>query len=343
MEHLASDMQNIKESLIRMQRYILGESIEIDKANEIKDLEGIGKAIWEFISIIYKAHWNNLFMDNNKTTFRNKVKSKFNLQHARLQVNNKEKETAKPTFILPLSLPIPAKSQKKVNKLLKYFKKNNKPLQKKSYAQVSSQSKQANSSSSSSVVINTLKIKEIFLNFPNKKIDMVQKVINSNNSKPKPRINMTMKGPSCKQVIVPINNELAKNLLKDSSMYITNINHALKNILSNTIADFICTDDKGIVITTNNVSSLSDLQEIKRYVKTALSTDMEQVSSLRLLQFKLYMKIVDIPYISEKTNVQISSNKIENIIKSNYIFNNIILASKPRVIKVLSKSDIAII
>ena len=255
-------------------------------------------------------------MDNNKTTFRNKVKSKFNLQHARPQVNNKEKETAKPTFVFLLPLPIPAKSQKKVKKLLKYFKKNDKPLQKNSYAQASSQSKQANSSSLSSVAIN---IKKMFLNFPNKKIDMVQKVINGNNSKPKPRINMTMKSSSHKQVIVLMNNELAKNLLKDSSMHVTNINHALKNILLNTIADFICTDDKGIVITTNNVSSLSDLQEIKRYIKSALFTDVEQVSFLKLLQSKLYLKIVDISYISEKTNVQISSNEIENILKSNYI------------------------
>ena len=159
----------------------------------------------------------------------------------------------------------------------------------------------------------------MFLNFPNKKIDMVQKVINGNNSKPKPRINMTMKSSSHKQVIVLMNNELAKNLLKDSSMHVTNINHALKNILLNTIADFICTDDKGIVITTNNVSSLSDLQEIKRYIKSALFTDVEQVSFLKLLQSKLYLKIVDISYISEKTNVQISSNEIENILKSNYI------------------------
>ena len=44
MEHLASDVQNIKESLTRMWRYILDKSIENDKANKVKDLEGIGKA-----------------------------------------------------------------------------------------------------------------------------------------------------------------------------------------------------------------------------------------------------------------------------------------------------------
>jgi len=238
--------------------------------------------MWEFISAIYESHWDNLFIDDNKTTFRNKVKSKLNPQITRPQVNNKGKETAKPTFISLLLLPIPAKSQKEVNEISKYFKKSDETPQKKSYTQASSQSKSVKLISSSSVAMDMLKIKEIFLNLSNKKIDIVQKVINGDNGKPKPKINMTMKGPSHKQVIVLMNNKLAKRFLKDLSMHIININHALKNILSNMIADFICTEDKGIIITTNNVSLPSDLQEIKKYVKNSFITDMEQISSLRL-------------------------------------------------------------
>ena len=181
-----------------MQRYILGKSIENNKANKVKNLESIGKAIQEFISAIYEAHWDNLFVDNNKTTFRNKVKSKFNPQITRPQVNNKEKETAKPIFISSLSLPILAKLQKEVNEISKYFKKSDKPPQKKSYTQASSQFKLAKSISSSSVAMDMLKIKEMFPNFPNRKINMVQKVINSDNGKPEPRINMTTKSPSYK-------------------------------------------------------------------------------------------------------------------------------------------------
>ena len=110
---------------------------------------------------------------------------------------------------------------------------------------------------------------------------------------------MTTKDPSCKQAIVPMNNKLAKRFLKDTSMHIININCALKDILSNTIADFIHADDKGIVITTNNVSLPSDLQQIEKYVKNSLTTDMEQVSFPRLPQSKSYLKIIGIPYISK--------------------------------------------
>ena len=42
-------------------------------------------------------------------------------------------------------------------------------------------------------------------------------------------------------------------------MYVANINHALKAIKSNMIADFIHVEDKEIIIMTNYVSLGSDL------------------------------------------------------------------------------------
>ena len=58
-------------------------------------------------------------------------------------------------------------------------------------------------------------------------------------------------------------------------MYIININHALKGIKSNIIADFIHVEDKRIVIMTNNVASPSDLQEIEKCVKNSLISNMD--------------------------------------------------------------------
>ena len=43
MEHLASDIKNIKESLVRMKKYIQGKSIEDNKVNNIEDLKDISK------------------------------------------------------------------------------------------------------------------------------------------------------------------------------------------------------------------------------------------------------------------------------------------------------------
>ena len=76
-EHLASNIKNIKESFGKMQKYILSKAIESDKDNNIKDFKDVSKAAQEFISSLYKAHWDNLFVNDLNTSLRNKVKLKF--------------------------------------------------------------------------------------------------------------------------------------------------------------------------------------------------------------------------------------------------------------------------
>jgi len=185
--------------------------------------------------VVYDSHWNGLQVDDSKISFRNKVKSKFNPQIPKAQANNKDKEMVKPTYVSPLFPPILVKTPKEVNEVSKYFKNIN-SFQKKSYTQVSSKSQ---SSSLSNVTINMLKIKKMFPKLQNKKIDQVQKIINEGKSKPKPCINMTTKSPSCKQIIVPMNKEVANKYIKNISTYISSINSMLKSIKSSIIADFI--------------------------------------------------------------------------------------------------------
>ena len=70
---------------------------------------------------------------------------------------------------------------------------------------------------------------------------------------------MTTKRSSRKQVIVLMSNNSTSGFIKDLSTHIININRVLKNIKSSTMADFIYIDNKGIIIITNNITSLSDL------------------------------------------------------------------------------------
>ena len=144
-----------------------------------------------------------------------------------------EKNTNKLASIERMPSPILAKSPKEVREISKYFKmtnltKNNKNNNK-LYAQVSN------------VDNNTreiLKIKKTFPNFQTKKIENIQKIIRGD-SKPKPKLNMTMKGPPRKQVTILINNNNKTNFMKDSSNYVTNLNRILKNIKLDIIVNFI--------------------------------------------------------------------------------------------------------
>ena len=217
-----------------MGSYIKAKSVNTNP-NNVKDLEGISKELWHFLSAVYKLHWDGLYTDNFNTLFRNKIKSKFNPQVLKTPASNKDKEIVKPTYSSPLPPPIPAKTLKEVNEVSKYFTKFNVP-QKKLYVQTSSKSPNL---SSLNAIMNTLKIKKIFPKLQNKKIDQVQKITNGNNSKPKPQINMTTKGLSCKQIIVPMSKEAANKYIKDVSAHIISINSTLKSIKSGIIADFI--------------------------------------------------------------------------------------------------------
>ena len=89
----------------------------------------------------------------------------------------------------------------------------------------------------------------------------------SSENKTKLKLNITIKKPSRKQVIVFMNLKNIKNFMKDSSAYITNINRALKNIKLDIIADFVQLDNKEVNITTNKVVSTFNLQIIERYMK----------------------------------------------------------------------------
>ena len=55
MEHLPSDIKNIKKSLNQMSKYILNKSVKRDKVNNFDDFEGVGKMAWDFISAIYNS------------------------------------------------------------------------------------------------------------------------------------------------------------------------------------------------------------------------------------------------------------------------------------------------
>jgi len=122
-------------------------------------------------------------------------------------------------------------------------------------------------------VTNILKIKENFPELSIKQIEELNKSISNNGGKLKPKINMTTKGPSYKQVIVPMDSENSKKFISSSGDHVANLNHALKNIKSETIVNFICVDYRDLIITSNKVALLLDISIINRYVKNCNNVD----------------------------------------------------------------------
>ena len=155
---------------------------------------------------------------------------------------------------------------------------------------------------------------------------------------------MMTKGLSRKQTIISISSKNITKFMKNSSLHVTNINKSLRNVKLDVLVDFIQSDQMVIIVVTSKVALQSDLHIIKNYVKNIDNINSLSMEVLWLLQSKSYLKIIDISYFSRnKSQECLSSSDIENIIKQNQIFDNIVLTSKPQVIKVSLKSDMSII
>jgi len=270
---------------------------------------------------------------------RRKIATKFT-PRVNLSPNKNIKETNKhiPANIDRIPLPILAKSQKEVNVILKYFKSNKLATNLKKPAMLYAQASKHNTSTSK-----ITKIKEAFPSINTKKNDQINNIV-KDTPKSKPHIQMTTKGLSRKHVIIPISNDNNTKFMRNSSTHVANINRALRNAKSEVLVDFIRLDPLDITVVTNKVSLQSDLQIIEYYIKNSKDINALQVNVPHLSQSKSYLKIIGIPFFPQCNSQNcLTSNNVKTIIKQNQIFNNITLASKPRVIKVSPKSNMSII
>ena len=138
--------------------------------------------------------------------------------------------------------------------------------------------------------------------------------------------------------------ENISSFMKSSSLHVANLNRLLRNAKSEVLTDYIHSDPIGITIVTNKVSQQSDMVIINNYVKSLDNINSLQVDELHHPKSKSYLKIISIPFFPHANSQErLTLNDIKTILKQNHIFDNISLASKPRVIKVSPKSDIAIV
>ena len=124
-------------------------------------------------------------------------------------------------------------------------------------------------------------------------------------------------------------------------MYISLINGLLRSVKSNTHSEFIKPCPGSISIVTNNVLAPSDLSIIKKHFKLIGNINEEVLLPSYLSQSKSYLKITGILFIQPNGN-KLTYEDIINSIQHSTLFEMVSLATKPRVIKVLPKSDMAI-
>jgi len=177
------DAENIKVTLNFLAKYIKNKQINGSMVNELNDFNGMGDAIWNFISLVYKARWNSLYTDQKSNTLRAKISSKFTPRTAPSNNGNK-KDIAKPTPVsINKVLPSPyllAKTRKEVNVISKYFHSKKPMAENKNQGKNNSYGKSYAQASKPSInTSEVLKIKETFPSLSAKKIDQVNSIVNS--------------------------------------------------------------------------------------------------------------------------------------------------------------------
>ena len=160
------------------------------------------------------------------------------------------------------------------------------------------------------------------------------KVKNSGEGNRKPKINMMTRELLRKEIII----SMAKT---NAELIISNVNKCLKFSKSDIITDFICVTNNGIIITMNKPANILDLSTIKKYLKSIENVNSDSIEGPCLPKSKSYMKIIGLPY---KTNQGvITPNYIEGVLKELHLIKNVVLASKPHVIKASPKSNIVVV
>lgn len=88
----------------------------------------------------------------------------------------------------------------------------------------------------------------------------------------------------------------------------------LKNIKSEVSADYICSDNKDIIVITNKVAAFFNLNIMEKYIKDLNYVDSNNIISPRLPQSKSYLKILSISYFVKDTNLSIILDIIKRVI-----------------------------
>jgi len=241
-KHFTSDSKNIKVTLNFLAKYIQNKQVNSGKVNDLNDFDGMGDTIWNFILAVYVARWDTLFTNQKTNMLRAKISSKFT-PRTPLTNNNNKKEIPKSipvsiNRVLPLP-PLLTKSKKEINIISKYFQPKKSTVE--NNAQDSNAKTGKSYTQASKTSVNTsevLKIKEMFPSLNAKKIDQVNNIVNGQN-KTKPRIKMTIKGLSRKQIIIPISGDNVFSFMKSSSVHVANINRLLRNAKTDILVDYI--------------------------------------------------------------------------------------------------------
>ena len=248
-----TDIDNIKLSLSYIANFIKNHPFKNNREDNIPCLEDFGQTTYTLVSTIFESSWDTIKIGENNKTFQIKITENFVQTSLTNKPNNKKNKPVTLNSVdfsnLLSSPPVLSRPSKKELVKLKFYSKNNKPLQNQGVTRPNCSYTQASAGNTKDI----FKLKENFPKLWDKKIKSIKKTINNTN-KPKPHISITTKSTLCKQVIVSMSSNKIKKFIECSDNYIAN-NRLLKSIKLDTYVNYIHNNHQGLITITNKVSS----------------------------------------------------------------------------------------
>ena len=234
---LAKDSEMIYDSLTRMRSFIKHHPNPTER-----EVKPVVKKLWKLIDTIYSANWDIVpFSKDKDLTIRKCVGDHIMPYYSQKQPSTESSNTMMtntlsplpsaevappPTINIPRAPPPPNKNVEST------AKKDPKPSNlKKTYTQASK--------SNLSRIEDIVRVKEAFPALSADEVGKVLKIKYSRGDNRKPKINMTTRGLSRKEVIIPMAKHIAELIVNSVHSHITNINKCLRNSKSDIVADFI--------------------------------------------------------------------------------------------------------
>jgi len=150
---------------------------------------------------------------------------------------------------------------------------------------------------------------------------------------------MTTYGPTRRQVLIPP----AKVVVANTATAVESCNRGLVEAHSKLRVESVCKAWNGISMSTNFVASAAELEVIKQWLKKVAGLAASTVVEPRLLQSKSFLKIFGVSYWGNNSSLPITQAQVESVIANTPIFEEVVLASHPCIMKASPSSNMSVI
>jgi len=154
---------------------------------------------------------------------------------------------------------------------------------------------------------------------------------------------MTTHRPTRCQVLIPLDTPTAEVVVANAATAVESYNKGLVEAHFKLRVESVCKAWDGISISTNFVASAAELEMIKQWLKKVAGLAASTVVEPRLPQSKSFLKILGVPYWGNNSSLPITQAQVESVIANTPIFEGVVLASRPRIMKASPSLDMSVI